>query len=388
MRRGIACLLALAILCGCAAQGEGQSGQEQWEQRAALDSRETPEELYQAALQEGTLTIYSSTTRIYETQKAFEAAYPGLTTDVQFLRAADLLTLLEENAASGEPLCDIVICSDHGGAMTSRMAPQGLLYKYVPWDMEDKLYPQYNHALLDFMVEGGILFYNSEVYSAPPVSNWWELTEPRFAGKFYMVDPLRSHTTNALLTAMIEHSDEMAAAYQALYGTPLEIPEGSSAGQEFWRMLLPNIQFTSSSDEALELVGMPGQTDPPMAILVTSKDRKADLGYAIAPIYEMEPACGVLVPSSIMIHGGAENTAAAKLFIRFVLGEADGKGSGYDPFLHEGSWSPRRDVVSPSTVQLEDVDIWLLDSIYFVENQERIQAFWRELREDFGAEAP
>ncbi|MDL2214451.1 ABC transporter substrate-binding protein [Clostridia bacterium OttesenSCG-928-O13] len=373
--------ILVAGLTGCASSPQNKAESE-WLQSAALNARETPQQLYQAALGEDVLVIYSNTTRIYDTQKAFEAAYPGLTADVQFLRAADLVSLLRENAQTGEALCDVVICTDNDAILSTQMVPEGLLHKYVPWDMEDKILPQYNTEVLDFMVECGLLFYNSEVYRAPPIANWWELTEPQYSGKFYMVDPLRSHTTNALLFTFIQHSDAMAAAYEDLYGKALQVPAGSTAGHEFWRMLVANgAQFTSSSDEALELVGMPGQSDPPMAILVSSKDRKADLGYAIAPAYDVAPTAGVVVPSSVMIHGGATNVNAAKLFIRFLLGEADGRGEGLAPYMHEGSWPVRSDVTSPSAVQLEDVDFWLLDKRFMAENLQDITEYWVGLRQ-------
>ena len=374
-------ILLLASLSGCAQTQEAVTNE--WLQTAQLDAQETPQQLYEKALLEETLVIYSSTTRIFDTQKAFEVAYPGLATDVQIVRTADLIVLLEENVATGEALCDVVICTDSNAILSTQMVPQGLLYKYVPWDIEDKILPQYNTEILDFMVESGLLFYNSEVYDTPPIASWWELTEPRWNGKFYMVDPQRSHTTNALLFTIIQHSDEMAAAYEALYGQPLPVPEGSTAGHEFWRMLLANnVQFTSSSDEALELVGMPGQSDPPLAILVSSKDRKAALGYAIAPAYHLAPTAGVIVPNSLMLHGGAKNVSAAKLFIRFLLGETDGTGVGFAPYMHEGNWPVRTDVVSPSEVQLDEVDFWLLDKQFMADNLEKITEFWRQLRQD------
>ncbi|MDL2237653.1 extracellular solute-binding protein [Christensenellaceae bacterium OttesenSCG-928-K19] len=370
------CLLA----CGGADVGGADPG---WEAQAELSAKQTPEELYEAALAEGTLTIYSNTTRIYDTQEAFEDAYPGLITDVQFVRATDLINLLETESSVEDPVCDLVICTDSNALLSNQFVPEGLLYKYVPHDISEKIKPENNGVVLDFMIEAAILFYNDDVYDAPPLTNWWELTEPRFKGRFYMVDPLRSHTTNALMFTMIEHSDEMAQAYYDLYGVELDVPEGSSAGQEFWRMLLQNdVQFTSSSDEALEQVGMPGQADPPVAILVSSKERKTDLGYSIAPIYEMQPAAGVLVPCSIMMHGGSENVNAAKLFIRFLLGEADGKGAGFTPYMHEGSWSVRTDVATPSAIQPEDVDFWILNRTFFAERQQEYTDYWTTLREE------
>lgn len=351
--------------------------------QAEATGQETQSELYNAALNEGTLTIYSNTTRIYDTSEAFEKAYPGLLTDVQFVRATDLVHLLAEESSAENPLCDIVVCTDSNAVLSGSFVPEGLLYKYVPGDIAEQIKPENNGVLLDFMVEAAMLFYNDSVYEEPPLTNWWELTEPRFNGRFYMVDPLRSHTTNALMFTMIERSDEMAQAYFDLYGRTLAIPEGSSAGQEFWRMLLQNgVQFTSSSDEALEQVGMPGQKDPPVAILVSSKERKTDLGYSIAPIYEIKPAAGVLVPCSVMLHSGLGNSNAAKLFIRFLLGEADGTGEGFAPYMHEGSWSVRTDVKTPSSIQPEDVHFWNLNRTFFAEHQDEYTAYWTNLREE------
>jgi iron(III) transport system substrate-binding protein len=379
-------LLAVCLFTGlaaCSASNAANGASERWEAQAGLDEKETPEELYSAALEGGTLVIYSNTTRIYDTQEAFEKEYPGLHTDVQFVRATDLINLLEEKSTVTKPLCDIVVCTDSNAVLSGRFVPEGLLYKYTPWDIADKIKPENNGTVLDFMVEAAMLFYNDDVYDSPPLTNWWELTEPRFRGRFYMVDPLRSHTTNALMFTMIEHSDEMAQAYYDLYGKELLIPEGSSAGQEFWRMLLENdVQFTSSSDEALEQVGMPGREDPPVAILVSSKERKTDLGYSIAPIYDIHPAVGVLVPCSVMLHGGSENVAAAKLFVHFLLGGIDGTGEGFAPYMHEGSWSVRTDVKTPSSVQPEDVQLWNLNRVFFAEYQEKYTAYWMGLRED------
>lgn len=53
--------------------------------------KETPEELYEAALKEDTLVVYSTTTRIYKVKESFEAAYPGLTVEVYDTRAHDMV---------------------------------------------------------------------------------------------------------------------------------------------------------------------------------------------------------------------------------------------------------------------------------------------------------
>ena len=378
----LACLLLLP-LSACGNQPDAGSTAA-WLEIAKLDAGETAEELYAAALHEGILVIYSTGARVYETRDAFIAAYPGLSAEVQIIRGVDILPMLGDEFQANGAICDVLICPDINATLSGSFAEQKILVKYVPPDMEESIYPEQNTEILNFMVEGAQLFYNSDAYDAPPVSNWWELTEPQFKGRLCMVDPLRSHTTNSLLCAMIEREEEMLAAYEALYGRPLTVPDGSSAGQEYWRMLLKNdVQFTSSSEEVIELVGMPARGDSLLGIMVSSKMRKANNGLAIAPVYDMTPCTGVMVANSVMIAGGAKNVNSAKLFIRFLLGESDGTGSGYAPFLDEGSWPVRSDVTGQASVALNDAGFWTLNRTYFIENNPWINDWWRDLREKY-----
>ncbi len=64
-----------------------------------------------------------------------------------------------------------------------------------------------------------VIGYNNEIRpDGCPVTNWWQFTEPELKGKFYMEDPLSDSSTTAKLTLFIKNADEMAAAYQSLYG--------------------------------------------------------------------------------------------------------------------------------------------------------------------------
>ena len=71
---------------------------------------------------------------------------------------------------------------------------------------------------------------------------------------------------------------------------------------------------------------------------------------------------------------GARNVNAAKLFIRWILGEADGKGEGYKPYFKSGAWSMRTDVADESIIPMESLKLWNLDSDYVYEHKEEMLA--------------
>lgn len=380
-----ACFILLAILlllAACSSNTANPQSKEMtvWLESARLAAQETPKQLYEAAQKENTLVIYSDTTRVLDVKKSFEEKYPGLTVEVQDIRANDLIDALRKNYREQKYFCDIAICTDSDTSLSGDLIPNGILYKYVPYDMSDKILPDHNTDQFEFLGEGEQLFYNSEVYETPPVTNWWELTEPRFKGKVYIPNPLRSQPAFALICSMIQNSNAMSDAYRQLYGKDLVIPEDSCAGEVFWKRLVENdIQFANSSDEVVEAVGTLGQTDPPLGIMISSKARKSEIGFAISPVFDIEPKTGVYTPNSIMIAGGAKNVNSAKLFIRWLLGEADGTGEGYKPYLQNGTWPVRGDVKSQSPVSLEQANFWRIDKKYVSENKERIMKFWLSL---------
>lgn len=373
--------LLLLSSCGEASLTDQQKDMAQWLKTAKLDARETPEELYAAALKEDTLVIYSITSRMMDVKESFEKQYPGLTVEVQDIRAGDLVDKLRENYEDKQYNCDIAVFTDSDTVISRDLVPNGLLYKYVPYDIADKMIPEYNTDCLEFLGEIIQIFYNDEVYDEPPVKNWWELTEPRFRNKVYIATPLRSYTTFASLCTMVQNSDEMALAYQELYGEALDIPPGSSAGEVFLKRLMENgLKQVNSSDEVVSAVGMPGQSDPPLGILISSKARDRDIGLALAPIYDAQPRAGTYVVTCAMLAGGGKNINSAKLFIRWLMGETDGRGEGYKPYLQNGAWSTRSDVQSQSALRLEEIDFWRLDKDYLADNQHRIRQFWISLQ--------
>ncbi len=374
----------LLILIGCSGTNtvkpQGKNMPE-WVKTANLDAQETPQQLYEAALYEDTLIIYSVSTRLMDVKQSFEEHYPGLTVEIQHIRANDLVALLKDNFNNKRYLCDIVLCTDNDASLSNELIPNKILYKYIPYDIKKKLLPDHNCDQLEFLGEAMQLVYNNEFYDKPPVSNWWELTEPKYKGKIYISNPLRSMTTFAMLCTFVQHSDEMAQAYRNLYGKELIIPKDSNAGKVFLQGLIENdMQVVNFSDDVAEAVGTPNQSNPPFGLMLSSKVRLNDIGYCIEPVYGIEPNNGVYVTNSIMIAGGAKNINSAKLFVRWLLGEADGTGEGYKPYLQNGTWSVRGDINSQTAISLQEANFWKFDKHYIAQNKKDIEDFWLSLQ--------
>ncbi len=366
-------------LISCA-DGTAPSAQTQWETNAALDATETPDALYQKALQEDTLVVYSVTTRIYDVKDSFEAQYPGLTVEVYDMRAYDMVDALLAEYESGAVVCDVVICSDDVGQLTGELLPQGVIYKYLPDDIAAFITEEANKELLYFVGEAEQLFYNNRVHETCPIDNWWALTEPEWQDNIYMNSPLRSQPAYALLNTVITNSDAMADAYLARYGTALEIPEGSCAGKIFWEKLVANgLGFTTSSNEIVELVGAQGVDNPPLGFMISSKIRRVSIGFDVAVAYGANPCDGVYTANSVSVAGQCSNVNTAKLFVRWLMGETDGNFTGMQPYLLEGTWSVRTDISSNSAIQLADGNFWFYEKEQVVADSEDILAFWDAL---------
>ncbi len=381
MKRLIALLLLLAlVLVGCQSANEPKDPLADWLEAANLDAEETPEQLYAAAQNEGMLVIYSTSSRMFDVAQSFEAQYPGLMVQVENIREGDVHSRIMENYAARDFKCDIILSADARGVMQNEYLPASIAVKYVPYDIADNILPGNNGDMLSLTGEAAVLAYSDTHYTSPPVHNWWELTEEQWRGMVYMPNPVKSTTTLAFFNTIIDNSEMMAQAYEDLYGVPLELPQEENAGREFVRRLVANdLVILNSSDETAEQVGFPGSDSPALGILVSSKLRLRDIGYEMMNHYEMEPFCGVYVPNYILIAGGAPNVNTAKLFIRWILGEADGTGEGYQPYLRSGAWSVRNDVQDDSRVRMDELNLLHSDRRFLYENHDEMIAFWESL---------
>ncbi len=353
-----------------------QSGQNSQPFPETAETWESPEELYRKALSEDILIVYTVTSRAALTKDAFEKEYPGLDVEIRDLRSPNLIEAVEENHKKGLRDCDVVLCTDSSGDFLDRLVKPGLVVPYLPPDIRVHMKEGTENGMVSFLNEAELLFYNPEKYKTCPVSNLWELTKEHYRGKIYMPNPLRSFSTYALCTAVFEQEKALTEAYQSCFGTPLSVPSGESAASMFWTMLSKNAIFTNSSDEVAEALN-DGIAD--FGICVSSKLRFREIGYKMEPVQKLLPFCGCRTSYSVMLSSDALSPNAAKLFIRFLLGEADGKGEGIRPFCTPGTWSVRDDVDDGNTIPREDFDLIEPDQNYLIETKEEMERFWSDL---------
>lgn len=376
-------LSVLLILSGCGSTTEPNAPLADWLVSAKLDAEETPKQLYDAALSEDILTVYSTSSRAFDVARSFEAEYPGLTVQVSDIRGAELIERLRDDFASGAFACDVVLCGDNDGTISQDLKKAGIVYKYVPYDIAPKLTPGNNDETVCFVGEAETLFYNTGVFSDQPVGNWWELTEATWRGRVYMPNPFKSLSNIALMSMIIKNSDLMAEAYEDRYGKPPELSDNETAGELFIRMLYENgVRLTNTADECVEFVGTSTAENPVLAIMISSKLRMRDVGYDIMTASGLKPFGGLYTPNSVMIAGGSKNVNRAKLFVRWLLGETDGSGEGNRPYLQNGAWPVRGDVKSETAFPHEDLNLMYLDTEYIYDNRQDVLSFLSELSEN------
>jgi len=211
--------------------------------------------------------------------------------------------------------------------------------------------------------------YNEESYpDGSPVNNLWQLTQPEWKGKVIMVDPLVRGDYLDLMTEIVLRSDEMADAYEQLFGAPIKLDEGiNNAGEQFIKELFANdLVLVGSTDDVNAAVGLLGQTDAPVGFTSYSDRRdNEDEGWALQVANDVVPSNGISFPALLGIVKGAQHPAAARLLIHFMMGDDSPTGGpGFAPFYVSGDYATRTDIdPHPDAVPFDELNAWLIDPV-------------------------
>ena len=74
---------------------------------------------------------------------------------------------------------------------------------------------------------------------------------------------------------------------------------------------------------------------------------------------------------------GSDNPAGARLFIRFMMGDADGQSGCYTVFDKLGHWSIRNDVeYKKSGISYEEVNLTAPNYEQIYANYPNVKAYW------------
>jgi iron(III) transport system substrate-binding protein len=350
-----------------------------------------------AAMVEGHVVVYSSSSRIDLAADHFMQLYPGITVEAYPLGSAQTLERSIRELEAGVFSVD-VITTGGSADLKYELLERNYLFNFVPSVFAHEIPEEYAWPLLWRVGEARAAHYNTGAHpDGPPVSSYWDYTRPEYRGNIVMADPLRSATVFLQLATVVQQHEFMAADYERVFGEPLTLSPGvENAGYEWlYRLLQNDPVIIDSSTRLREVVGAPGQANPPLTLDSLTSLRFNELsGFEIGVV---EAIPGVIYPTYMGIARQAPHPNAAKLFIRYLLGPDDltqvssaeleepyteGRSldllGGLAPWYDPGAFSPRQGApLHPLAEHLWDtMTFWVEDGDFIWDEGPRLMDFW------------
>ena len=325
----------------------------------------TDEELYQMALEEvkdgSEITVYATSSKMLKAEDKFEEAFPGLNLTVMDLDQDEVLEKCKLEASAGNIYGDVLQAKDVNGDVFFDFYEEGYCSAFYPKDIcsqidEDLL--RYGYPLY---ASQSFWYYNTEAFpDGQPVHSWWEIIEKDEDGnqKYRLFTKEIGTETSylSLFASFIVNADQMEQSYVDTYGKPLEytydasgfefdVPENNAGVEFMWRFSQMKMTFIGDGDELVLAVHNSTADDPALCLASGGKiGNRDESGYNIGWVTNLTPYTGLENCEYLYVVTGCKHPAAARLFIRFITGGADGKSGGLKPFSKEGNWPVRSDV--------------------------------------------
>jgi len=339
-----------------------------------------------AAIEEGKVTVYANSSGVEDLPDAWYALYPDIEFDVADTDGID--TKMQAEQESGNVIGDVWYNSD-GHILFGKFLPNQWMWWFVPRDVNiPELTPDYPFAIARHSTD--VIGYNNKFYpDGCPISNIWQLTEPQYKGKIFMEDPVSDVSTMAKMATFVQNADEMAAAYEALYGKPWTEDELASPGESGMEvenagyLWLKKLAYNGAVamddgdmvDAAYAGLDLPEGEEPGFGFSGYSSYKDTLKGELnMAPCFGMEPVMGIFKTSFLGIANNAPHPNAAKLFIKFILSE-----EGYDPWNKIGTYPAVEGLPThEDNLPLDELlsQVWEMDPIFDWENVSKVRDFW------------
>ena len=328
-------------------------------------SEMTDDELYQKALEEvkdgSQINIYATSSKMLKAEEPFEELYPGLDLAILDMDQDEVLEKCKLEANAGNIYGDVLQAKDVNGEVFFDYYELGYCTAFYPKDIcqqidEDLL--RYGYPLY---ASQSFWYYNTEAFpDGQPVTNWWQILEKNEDGsQKYRLFTKEIGTETAYLSlfaSFIVNADQMEQAYVDLYGEPLEytydgsgfefdVPENNAGVEYMWRFSQMKMTFIGDGDELVQAVHNSDANDPALCLASGGKiGNRDESGFNIAWMTDLAPYTGLENCEYLYVVEGCKHPAAARLFIRYITGGADGESGGLKPFSKEGNWPVRSDV--------------------------------------------
>jgi iron(III) transport system substrate-binding protein len=352
-----------------------------WAEDNGLNKTETVQELYEKAKLEGEVNIYGNTGR-YETVAAeFMKAYPGVKVTFYDLGTNEILEKFSREYKAGIYTADVIGITEVTGSVYHEYIKTGLFHNYQPADIFNNVIDKSWLKFTPFVIEIDWWYYNTEINSDLPINSWWDLTKPEWKGRFIFEDPARVAGTIAAFIVMTKYNDELAKDYERVFGTPLKLEndEPSVAYALIKRMAKNGPVLEPSLTNIVKSVGgAAGIRNPPIGFGSSAKLRERDIqGWRLgANPSKIKFPASLPAYAIIQVADKAPHPNAAKLFSRFVCGEAGHKGKGLETFLTAGSYPVFSDVeIKVPQPGFGSVSLFT-DIDYLYENFQDIYDYW------------
>ena len=371
-------VITMMVLMGSNAQADAQSD---WLKKAQLGPQAPATQDWKAieaaARQEGEVVIYSVSSRIFKLQKVFKEKF-GVDI-VAYDIASDIqLEKFRREHKAGVFQVDVLF-NNETPLIVNEFLPRNLVWNFVPSSVADQLDDNEKEPLLVQRWSSRILFYNASKHlNGAPIDNLWDLTREEFKGRVLMPNPLESSVQANVIQTILQHPDEMAAAYKAEFGddivyskkllkavkkNPL-IDEPDAAKEWLARLLANDPIFLASTTKIFNNVSDVQQDNPPLGFTTFSKMRKNKKDeFNGQPALNVRPVLGVSYPTVLVIANQAPHPNAAKLLIRYMMED------GFSPWNVPGDYAGRADVAKQQVADFglppfEDVKLWPIDQTY------------------------
>lgn len=336
-------LILILLVCSLFAGGCLGNHAENKTAPAANQQPEAQVDIEAKAKDEGSVVVYSITSRIANAAKGFEKKY-GIKVQASDLKDFELIDKITTEVQSGVSGADFVICQD-SGRIWGELLKGGYVYNYVPEALKDVI-PADRQNPLVFTYMNKVFCYNSETNDQEPITNIWQLTEPEWKRKFFIKSPLQEGINANFFTMLTspQNAAKLEQAYEALYHKKLELTT-PNAGYEWIKRVFDNGVVMGSSDTTMtEAIGVRGHNINTIGLINYSKLRYAkSKKLAVQAMSSVQPICGFYYPEYALLVKGAKHPNAAKLFIAYLLTE-----EGFAPWKNDMGTYSGNPAISPA----------------------------------------
>lgn len=324
-----------------------------------------------AAREEGTVVIYSVSSRMGNIVDEFREKY-GVTIEWYDLASDEQIEKFSREWDAGVYAVD-VLYGNSDAALLNKFLPEGKVVPFVPETTAPFLDENEKTPFLVQRWSSRVLIYNAALNpDGPPIDSLWDLTREEWSGKVIHPDPLSGQEVAVFLT-ILQHPEEMAAAYEREFGESITLSAGiNDAGEEwFFRYIKNGPIIGGSTTKIAKGVADVNQTDLPAPIGWTTFSKLRAYGsnypcepdYAGAPLYDLDPVFGVAYPTILALSAKAPHPNAGKLLIRYLV------ETGLWPWNEIGDYSAREDIEALQVhifnqPPFDEVKLWVTDPEY------------------------